>query len=105
MLGAIILILILCLSPSLGEGEYRALHLAPPPRTRVKVGVVVPVEEREKEDLINQAVEMYNAKTHWMMVESVTVFTSNEDSLLRFQFSFQDFLYLIFLNDAAEKYQ
>jgi len=67
---------IVCIASNLASGEYRALHLAPPPRTRVKIGVLVPVEEREKEDLINQAVEMYNAKSHWMMVEPVTVFTS-----------------------------
>ena len=65
------------------SGEFRSLQLSPPPKTRVKVGVVVPVEEREKEDLVYQAIEMYNSKSQWMMVEPVLVFTSNEDSLLR----------------------
>ena len=89
-------LIITSVASNLAGGEYRALHLAPPPRTRGKVGVVVPVEEREKEDLINQAVEMYNSKSHWMMVEPVMVFTSNEDSLLRLHSIFKPFLKLSF---------
>ena len=81
--------LVIYIASTLVHGEYRALHLSPPPRVRVKVGVVVPVEAREKEDLINQAVELYNSRSHWMMVEPVTVFTSNQDSLLRLEYYFR----------------
>ena len=61
------------------------LNFSPAQRTSVKLGVVVPLEERNTEDIIQEVVDIFNAKSRVFVIEPIFVFTSNTDSLLRYR--------------------
>ena len=56
---------------------------SPAQRTSVKLGVIVPLEERHTENIIQEVVDMFNAKSRVFVVEPIFVSTSQTDSLLR----------------------
>ena len=60
------------------------LKFSPVQRTPVKLGVIVPLEERNTENIIQQAVDMFNAKSRVFVIEPIFALTSNVDSLLRY---------------------
>ena len=52
-------------------------------RTRVKVGVIVPIEKRHVETKMQRALEIFNAQSLFLIIDHISIFTSEEDTLLR----------------------
>ena len=52
-------------------------------RTRVKVGVIVDLERRHVETRIQAALDIFNSKSPFIIIDPVFVSTSSPDSLLR----------------------
>ena len=59
------------------------LNFTPLQRTEVKLGVIVPLEERNTENIVQEVVDRFNAKSVVFVIEPIFVFTTNTDSLLR----------------------
>ena len=53
-------------------------------RTRVKVGVIVPIEKRYVETKIQHALDLFNAQSLFLIIDHISIFTSEEDTLLRY---------------------
>ena len=60
------------------------MKFSPVQRTPVKLAVVVPLEQRNTENLVQQAIDMFNAKSRVFVIEPIFALTSNQDSLLRY---------------------
>ena len=60
------------------------LNFAPVQRTEVKLGVIVPLEERNTENIVQEVVDRFNAKSVVFVIQPIFVFTTNTDSLLRY---------------------
>ena len=60
------------------------LNFTPVQRTEVKLGVIVPLEERNTENIVQEVVDRFNAKSVVFVIEPIFVFTTNTDSLLRY---------------------
>ena len=52
-------------------------------RTRVKIGVIVPIERRQVETKIQLALDVFNAKSLFLIIDHISIFTSEDDTLLR----------------------
>ena len=52
-------------------------------RTRVKVGVIVDLERRHVETRIQAALDIFNSKSPFVIIDPVFVSTSSSDALLR----------------------
>ena len=60
------------------------LNFTPVQRTEVKLGVIVPLEERNTENIVQEVVDRFNAKSVVFVIEPIFVFTTSTDSLLRY---------------------
>ena len=52
-------------------------------RTRVKIGVIVDLERRHEENRIQAALDIFNSKSPFVIIDPVFVSTSSMDALLR----------------------
>ena len=59
------------------------LNFTPAQRTEVKLGVIVPLEERNTENIVQEVVDRFNAKSVVFVIQPIFVFTTNTDALLR----------------------